>query len=311
MRRSALISIGIHVFILVFMSMNFSNPFKRAPLTSNTMVIEFSQIADKTAAPKLAPEPEKKKEPEKPKEEIKEEPKDLPPPPETESLPEESKPTEKTPETPKEKETKKPDPPKKEAVPLPDKSKTKPEPKKEEPKKKEKPAEKKKEDNKKKKNKQPEKAQVNLKKNKPNAKKDAKKDNKKTSSLDDLLKEVSDSPSNDSGARADTISDTVTASQIDAIRSTIRKCWYIPAGHKTFKDTVVDLKMELSEDGTVIKADIVDKSRMNSDPDFRIAAEAAHRAVLDPECNPLPIPKGKHKDWKDLEMSFNPKDMFN
>ena len=47
-----------------------------------------------------------------------------------------------------------------------------------------------------------------------------------------------------------------------------------------------------------------------SDPDFRIAAENAHRAVLDPKCNPLPLPKEKFDEWKDLELSFNPKDMF-
>lgn len=68
--------------------------------------------------------------------------------------------------------------------------------------------------------------------------------------------------------------------------------------------------MELSNDGTVIKADIVDKRRMNSDQYFRIAAESAQRAVLDPKCNPLPFPKGKHDQWKNVTMSFNPKDMF-
>ena len=49
---------------------------------------------------------------------------------------------------------------------------------------------------------------------------------------------------------------------------------------------------------------------MTFDPDFRIAAENAHGAVLDPKCNPLPLPKEKFDEWKDLELTFNPKDMF-
>jgi len=47
-----------------------------------------------------------------------------------------------------------------------------------------------------------------------------------------------------------------------------------------------------------------------SDPDFRTAAENAYRAVLDPNCNPLPLPKERYDEWKDLELSFNPKEMF-
>jgi hypothetical protein len=49
---------------------------------------------------------------------------------------------------------------------------------------------------------------------------------------------------------------------------------------------------------------------MNNDPYFNIAAESARRAVLDPRCNPLPLPKDKYDKWKSMTMSFNPKDMF-
>ena len=68
--------------------------------------------------------------------------------------------------------------------------------------------------------------------------------------------------------------------------------------------------MELDPNGNVTKAEIVDSNRMASDPDFRTAAENAYRAVLDPNCNPLPLPKERYDEWKDLELSFNPKEMF-
>lgn len=298
MKSAALISFALHVALLFFLSMNLSNPFKKMEKDNNTMVIDFVRIDTKTAAPKLAPDPtpkEEKKETKKKDEPQKEEsvPKKEEPKPAQEAKP-------KEPEV-KKPEPKKPEPKKEDAIPDPTKKVTQ---KKTEPKKKEepvKPKETKKpthDQSKKEVKKTPEKAQVNLKKKEKSSK-----------ALDDLLKE-NDKPSAEEGARANEVSDVVTASQIDAIRSTIRKCWFIPAGLRNMKDLSVDVQMEIAEDGTVTRAEVVDKGRMQSDSNYRTAAEAARRAVLDPACNPLPLPAGKHHLWKDLEMTFNPKDMF-
>jgi outer membrane biosynthesis protein TonB len=314
MGRSALVSFILHIVVLTFASMSFHNPFKKVDRVEAPLLIEFAQIAEKTAAPKLAPTPEKKQEtkPEK-AEPAKEE---LPPPPQTESLLQKTEPPKPQEKPEPQKEEKKLEPKKDELAPKLEKDK-KIEKKKETPQKEAKkapvkPEPAKKEDQKKDKKKTPEKAQVNLKKNQPNAKKtDKAAPKKKSAALDDFLKDMSEEGADsDDSARTDQISDVVTASQIDAIRSKIRKCWYIPAGLKNAKDITVDIKMELAEDGTVQKAEVVDKGRLASDADFRTAAESARRAVLDPECNPLPMPKGQHNLWKDLELSFNPRDMF-
>ena len=97
---------------------------------------------------------------------------------------------------------------------------------------------------------------------------------------------------------------------VDLIRQTIRKCWHFPAGLKNAEDLIVDIEIELDQNGNVTKAKIVDTSRMNTDPDYRTVAENAYKAVLDPKCNPLPLPKEKYEEWKNLELSFNPKEMF-
>ena len=122
---------------------------------------------------------------------------------------------------------------------------------------------------------------------------------------------LADGDNENSGAKAEQVGETLTATQIDLIRQTIRKCWHFPAGLKNAEDLVVDIKMELDPEGNVTKAKIIDNGdRMSSDSNFRIAAENAHRAVLDPECSPLPLPKDKYDEWKELELSFNPKEMF-
>ncbi|MBY0461648.1 MAG: cell envelope integrity protein TolA, partial [Alphaproteobacteria bacterium] len=325
----------LHLLILILFGVSIGNPFKTTLKDDQPMVIDFVQIGDKSAAPKLSPinqkaeepkplpKPEKPVEPPAPEpEESRVEKKELPPPP-----PEEPKKPEEKPAP----EPKEPEPSKEEVDPIlkkkpekkepkkkkePEKKKETPKkPEKKEPEKKKKPEKDKKDPKKKDKKKTDEKAEVNLKKKKASTAKDKKPDSKNKkdskSALDDLLKDVNDdSSTTEDGSPAETVGEVITATQIDAIRQKIRKCWLVPAGLKGAKDMVVDIKMEIAQDGTVTKADIVDKSRMAEDSGFRTAAENARRAVLDPQCNPLPLPADKYEQWKDLEMSFNPKDMF-
>ena len=152
------------------------------------------------------------------------------------------------------------------------------------------------------------KALVNLKQNKNSINKPIDKASKKSfnSFLDNVL---ADGDNENTGANAESLGETLTATQVDQVRNTIRKCWHFPAGLKDADTLVVDIKMELDRDGYVKKAEITDKNRMKHDSGFKIAAENAQRAVLDPRCNPLPLPKEKYNEWKDLELSFNPKDM--
>jgi TolA protein len=130
-------------------------------------------------------------------------------------------------------------------------------------------------------------------------------------SLDSLLDgAIADGDNENAGLNAEEVGETLTATQIDMIRQTIRKCWHFPAGLKNAENLVVDVDMELSPDGKITKATVTDKKRMDSDPDFKIAAESAVRAVMDKECNQLPLPKEKYDEWKNITLSFNPKDML-
>ncbi|MDR1476141.1 MAG: hypothetical protein LBI20_02360 [Holosporales bacterium] len=121
---------------------------------------------------------------------------------------------------------------------------------------------------------------------------------------------TAESDAENTGMKAEEVGETLTATQIDVIRQTIRKCWHFPAGLKNAEDLIVDIKLNLDPDGNVKSAEITNKDRMKKDSNFKIAAEYAYRAVLDPECNPLPLPKEKYEEWKDLELTFNPKEMF-
>ncbi|MDR0695479.1 MAG: hypothetical protein LBF56_01745 [Holosporales bacterium] len=159
------------------------------------------------------------------------------------------------------------------------------------------------------KNKSSEKAVVNLRKNKKNMPKNKKAARRSFSSLLDGTV-AADNNANNDGVKAEEVGATMTTTQMDLVRQKIRECWHFPAGLKNAEDLVVDIKMELDQSGNVKNAKIVDSARVENDPAFRVAAENAYRAVLDPNCNPLPLPPEKYEEWKELELSFNPKEMF-
>ena len=305
MKRAAIYSALFHVVILVLLTIGFFDPFRRTITLDQPMIIDFVSIAELSAAPEIAPIQNTQAE-------IKPEPK---PEPEAAKPIPQPQPPEPTPPPPPPPQAEQPTPPapEPEALPIPDPL-AKPEPpkKKEEPK--PKPVEK--TEQKPKKEEEPTKKTMDLtlEKKKAVEKKDNEKVKKKVEDdfsklMNDIKKDDSGSaPAKGKGAPADRIGPVLTASEVDAILQRIQRCWLVPAGARGVKDMVVDIEMNIAPDGTVTSASIVDRSRM-SDPFYRAAAESAYRAVLDPRCNPLPIPKEKYEKYKNLTLGFNPKDM--
>jgi hypothetical protein len=149
---------------------------------------------------------------------------------------------------------------------------------------------------------------VNLRKNKE--KTDANQSIAKKSFDTFLDKSIANQNYDNLGMMAEEVGSTLTSTQIDLVRQTIKKCWHFPAGLKNAEDLVVDIELELDPNGNVQKANILDSRRLASDSNFKIAAENAVRAVLDQDCNPLPLPREKYNEWKNLTLSFNPAEMF-
>lgn len=291
-----ILSIALHVIVITLSYLNLGGMFSPKIKDKGYAVFDFVEIGDISKAPVLSDiegkaSKKKAKTPEKETVKVQDQP--------SESSAKTEKVEEKKEKVEDKKEEKKDD---EKAISLKDK-------KKDDKKKPEKKKPVKKSQNKAKNDsKAAEKAVVNLRKNKKKVNTDPDAAKKSFNSVLDSA--LADGDNENSGAKAEQVGEVLTATQIDLIRQTIRKCWHFPAGLKNAEDLVVDIRMELDPEGNVTKAEIIDNGRMNFDSDYRTAAENAHRAVLDPECNPLPLPKDKYDEWKELELSFNPKDMF-
>ena len=98
---------------------------------------------------------------------------------------------------------------------------------------------------------------------------------------------------------------SLSQSEIDALRAQIQACWNPPAGAAEAKDLIVKVRLMLNQDGTLSsEPSVVNRG----DGAFQIAAESAMRAVR--RCAPYKLPIAKYEVWKDVEVTFDPRDMF-
>jgi outer membrane biosynthesis protein TonB len=98
----------------------------------------------------------------------------------------------------------------------------------------------------------------------------------------------------------------LSQNELDALRSQLMGCWNPPVGVAEAKDLVVIVHFTLNRDGTVSgEPSVINRG---SGGLFQVAAESATRAVR--RCAPFRLPAAKYEAWRDVEVKFDPNDMF-
>lgn len=302
-------SVAFHVSIVVLGMVSVPYLESKPIAPPVPIMVDFIQISEETASPKISPTPPKvvSKEPPKQAEAQK---KPQPKTNKAQEMPDFSKPLPPKLEI---QETKVEEPKKQEeiVIPAPEKPKPKPEkPKIEKPK--EEP-------------KKPQAQELKPDEVKPLPEKPAEKvvEQPKPDPFASILKnlaDVEDAPSQEaqvskSQARfpeavLTRLGATLSMSEQDALRSQLAKCWNILPGARDAQNLVVEVALDMNPDATVRRAEIVNKRRYNSDSFFRAAADSALRAVRHPYCTPLRLPLDKYSQWRTITISFDPREMF-
>ena len=102
---------------------------------------------------------------------------------------------------------------------------------------------------------------------------------------------------------------TMTISEIDLLRQQLHSCLNLNVGVANLKEIKPVIFIEVNPDRTVKSAKVVNQEQL-SDPSFRTAAEAAMRAVNNPDCSPLLLPEDKYELWKEINFTFDFSWMF-
>ena len=99
---------------------------------------------------------------------------------------------------------------------------------------------------------------------------------------------------------------TMAVNEIDALRAKIAQCWNPPPGGLGADAIIVKLRLQLNEDGSLIGYPTVANS--GSSPFFQAAADSAVRAVY--QCQPYELPAEKYAVWRDMILNFDPRQMY-
>lgn len=98
----------------------------------------------------------------------------------------------------------------------------------------------------------------------------------------------------------------MSASDIDALRAQISRCWAPPVGGLGSDAIIVKLRIALNEDGTLSRAPEVMNG--HNSPFFPPAADSAVRAVF--QCQPYRMPPAKYGEWQDMLLNFDASRMY-
>jgi colicin import membrane protein len=108
------------------------------------------------------------------------------------------------------------------------------------------------------------------------------------------------------GART-TNAPALSQNEIDALRARIQECWNPPAGAADARDLAVLVRIQFNPDGSLAGEPRL-ITRVSAGYQ-QIAAESAIRAVR--RCAPYTfMPAAKYESWKDVEVNFDPRDLF-
>ena len=301
LQKAAIVSTSLHVvlFLLAITPPFFTSSQKRLP--SRHIIVDFVKIGPKSAAPRLGPQSVGKINPEN-------KPADTSQAAAT--IKKEKKVIENKPKEIDKKDVKKIENPERKTVNL-KKDNKKIENKKADEKKDNKNIAKKADLNKKNEKKGTAKKKVEQKTSVNKAKVDLSKKGTAAKSIGDLLGKMNknEKSGGNNSAFAETFGEELTGTDIDLLNQHMKKFWNMPSGHEKAHNIVVEIELFIRKDCVVEKAKIVDQRRLAQDPEFRIAAESALRAVLDPECSPLPLDLKKYEQWKHMIFVFDPVEM--
>ena len=100
---------------------------------------------------------------------------------------------------------------------------------------------------------------------------------------------------------------TLSQNEIDALRGRLRDCWDVPVGVADARDLFVVVRIQFKRGGDLDNEPII--TNRLSHPAFQVAAESVLRAVR--KCAPYTfMPAAKYDVWKDIEVKFDPREMF-
>jgi outer membrane biosynthesis protein TonB len=94
------------------------------------------------------------------------------------------------------------------------------------------------------------------------------------------------------------------------MRQQIKPCWSPPVGAAGAEDLAITIFIRIDQRGFVSEARVINAEAMSGNTYAQAAADAARRAVLNPQCQPFQLPQNRYDAWKEINFNFDPREML-
>ena len=101
------------------------------------------------------------------------------------------------------------------------------------------------------------------------------------------------------------VGDAATYSVKDYVRAQIERRWNLDLATLGKRNFVIPIRVVMKSDGTIVKAEIVDRERSSTDAVYRSVALSARNAIL--LASPLTLPAGQLAGTVDMTIDLNPR----
>lgn len=86
------------------------------------------------------------------------------------------------------------------------------------------------------------------------------------------------------------------------LRDAIAPCWNERVSRLTVTEGAAAINVRTMPDGSVESVRPTEPDRLDADPELQAVADAAMAAII--ACSPLPLPRARYEDWRDVVLTF-------
>ncbi|MGY4803829.1 hypothetical protein ACVMLK_20520, partial [Teichococcus aerofrigidensis] len=97
----------------------------------------------------------------------------------------------------------------------------------------------------------------------------------------------------------------LTAGERQGVADKISECWSVDGGMMGIDQITVEVRVDIDQGGTI--RNVRPAGGTPGDPRVRAVYESARRALLDPKCSPLPLPREKILSLNNTVFRFSPR----
>lgn len=93
---------------------------------------------------------------------------------------------------------------------------------------------------------------------------------------------------------------------LSEINQQFSQCWFATVGFLNSETEYINLKLHMNINGTIEKIDINESEEKIQDEKFTVLLNQVTRALKNPKCSVLKLPKNEYYKWKIIYMKFKP-----